>query len=147
MRTLRKQSPVFLLSKLFFIGNAAIFLSAATTGCLGQVTIAAKQNHNLYVSLQNQSGRLSDSDEYCVQFSKSGSSVQVGDVSLQFAQQVGKVRHSPLTISLVSEGVGRFCGKVKLGKQYYHPAFYYVEVRYSDSSNRTAKCKFFLVRK
>jgi hypothetical protein len=119
---------------------------AATHVCAGQTTIASKQSHGFDVSLISKSGELAAKDEYCALFSttKGGEPTYVEGVFLEFEQQVGKIRESARKFPLSLDSLGRYCGKVDLGKQYYQPAFYYVEVHYTDSSGKRRTCRFFL---
>jgi len=114
--------------------------------CAGQRIVAAKRSHGLNVSLETRSGNIGAKDEYCVLFSKtdSGELTQIESVALEIAQQVGKVRESARKIPLSQDGQGRYCQEVDLGKQYDHPASYYFEIHYIDSSKKKRKCQFFL---
>jgi hypothetical protein len=127
-----------------------IFVAAAQI-CAGQTTIASKRNHGFDISVMSKSGELAAKDEYCASFSttsfsttKSGEPAPVESVFLEFAQQVGKIRDSARKFPLSLDSLGRYCGTVDLGKQYYHPAFYYVEVHYTDSLRKRRTCRFFL---
>jgi hypothetical protein len=124
----------------------ALILSVATQVGAGQTVIASKRNHDLDISLLSKSGKLvSAKDEYCVSFTtKGGEPAQVADVFVEFAQQVGRIREDPRKFPLVPGNLGRYCGQVDLGKQYYQPAFYHVEVHYTDTSRKRRKCHFFL---
>jgi hypothetical protein len=125
----------------------ALIVSMATQVCAGQTVIASKRSHDLYISLLGESGKLASArDEYCVSFSttKGGGPAQVEDVFVEFAQQVGRIREDPRKFPLVPGNLGRYCGQVDLGKQYYQPAFYHVEVHYTDSSRKRRTCHFFL---
>jgi len=119
---------------------------AATQVCAGQTTIASKRNHGFDISLMSKSGALAAKDEYCASFSttKSVEPAHVEGVFLEFAQQVGKIRETARKFPLALDSLGRYCGTVDLGKQYYHPAFYYVEVHYADSLRKRRTCRFFL---
>jgi len=117
---------------------------AATQVCAGQTTIASKRIHGFDISLMSKSGELAAKDEYCASFSASGEPTDVEGVFLEFAQQVGKIRESGRKFPLALDSLGRYCGTVDLGKQYYHPAFYYVEVHYADSLRKRRTCRFFL---
>jgi hypothetical protein len=127
----------------------ALILSMATQVCAGQTVIASKRKHDLYISLLSKSGKLvTAKDEYCVSFTrKGGEAAQAEDVFVEFAQQVGRIRESPGKFSLALGNLGRYCGQVDLGKQYYQPAFYHVEVHYTDSSRKRRTCHFFLTIK
>jgi hypothetical protein len=131
----------------------ALIFSTAPQVCAGQTAIATKRNHGLYISIFNKSGNVASAqDEYCVSFSTSfsttrgGGPAQVSDVFVEFAQQVGRIRERPIKSSLSSapDNRGRYCGQVNLGKQYYQPAFYHVEVHYADRTGKRRACHFFL---
>jgi hypothetical protein len=123
----------------------AVVFVAAIQVCPGQATIASKRNHGFDISLMSKSGKLAAKDEYCVLFSTTkGGEPHVEGVFLEFEQQVGKIRESAREFPLSLDSLGRYCGTVDLGKQYYHPAFYYVEVHYTDSSRKRRKCRFSL---
>jgi hypothetical protein len=139
-------SALPLLSRICFLLSLAVVFGVATQVCAGQTIIASKRSHNFYVSLMSKSGKLVEKDEYCVEFSrtKGGEPTQVGDVLVDFAQQVGRIRESPHEFPFSLDGSGRYCGKVDLGKQYYQPAFYYIVVHYTDGSRKRKTCRFFL---
>jgi len=63
----------------------------------------------------------------------------VRDVEVDFVQQVGKIRERPIHVQVAETGIGHFCGNVDLGSQYYDPAFYYVYMRYADTSGTRRK--------
>ena len=132
-------------SRMCAVLSVATIFVAATQVCAGQTTIASKRNHGLYISLMSESGELTQKDEYCAFFGTTkGGEPHVETVFLEFAQQVGKIRESARKFPLLLDSLGRYCGTVDLGKQYYHPAFYYVEVHYTDTSRKRRKCCFFL---
>jgi hypothetical protein len=137
------------LPRMRMVLRVAAIFGISTQVCAGQTIIAAKRTHDFYISLMSQSGKLAEKDEYCVLFSRTngGEPTQVGSVVVEFVQQVGKVRESAIEILLVLDSRGRYCGEVDLGKQYYHPAYYYIEIHYTDSSKRKKKCRFFLTRR
>jgi hypothetical protein len=127
----------------------AVLSGAATQVCAGQTTIASKRSRDLYISLMNELGKLAQKDEYCVLFSKTngGEPIQVEGVFMEFAQQVGKIRETPKRSPLSQDNLGRYCGELDLGKQYYQPAPYYVEVHYTDNLGTRRRCRFFLTLK
>jgi hypothetical protein len=127
----------------------AVVFGAATQVCAGQTTIASKRNHDFYISLLSNSGKFAEKDEDCALFgrTKGGEPTQVEDVLIDFVQQVGKIRESPKEFHFSPDRLGRYCGRVDLGKQYYQPAFYYVTVHYTDSSRKRRTCRFFLTMK
>ena len=138
-----------LLSRMRTVLCVAMVFGAATQVCAGQTTIASKRNHGFYISLMSKSGELAEKDEYCALFSRTigGEPTHVEGVFVEFAQQVGRIRESATKVTLSLDSWGRYCGKVDLGKQYYQPAFYYVEVHYTDSLRKRRTCRFFLTLK
>jgi hypothetical protein len=144
-----KSSVSFPSARILLVPFLAVVVGVAMQVSVGQAIIASKQGHNLKVSLLSKSGQLDRKDEYCVLFSRTnaGEPTEVGDVSVDFAQQVGRIRESPREFPFSPEGTGRYCGEVDLGKQYYQPAFYYVIVHYADGSRKRRACRFFLTIK
>jgi hypothetical protein len=106
-------------------------------------SIASGRIHDLSISIVNDSGKfVAGSNTFCAEFTKAANAepVLVKDVEVEFAQQVGKIRERPTRALITESEVGRFCGNVDLGKQYYQPAFYYVYIRYTDTSGTRKKC-------
>jgi hypothetical protein len=139
-----------LLSKVGTALCVALICSVAAKVCWGQTTIASKRNHELYISLTSKAGKLvAGTSEYCALFSitKGDAPTHVEDVFVEFAQQIGKIRENPRKFPLALDNLGAYCGEVDLGKQYYQPAFYYVEVHYAVSSRKRRTCRFFLTMK
>jgi hypothetical protein len=137
-----------LLPRMFTVLCVELTFGVAAQVCAGQITIASRQNHDFYISLMNKSGKLTQKSEYCVLFSPTnGEPTQVQDVIIEFAQQVGKIPGRPKKYSLSPDNLGRYCGEINLGKQYYRPAFYYIGIRYADSFGNGRKCRFFLTLK
>jgi hypothetical protein len=140
-------SPLlFLLSRFCRVLWLAAVCGLTAQVCAGQTVIASKRNHNFYVSLMSKSGELASKDQYCVVFRRTsgGQPEQVGDVLVDFAQQVGRIRESPQQVPFSLDGSGRYCGSVDLGKQYYQTASYYIMVHYTDNSRKRSTCRFFL---
>jgi hypothetical protein len=127
----------------------AVMLVAANQVCPGQTTIASKRSHGFYISLMSKSGELAEKDEYCAVFgrTKGGDPAHVDRVFVELEQQVGRIRESGQMAALSLDSLGRYCGTVDLGKQYYEPAFYYVTVHYADSLKKKRVCRFFLTLK
>jgi hypothetical protein len=73
--------------------------------------------------------------------------VSVKDVTVEFAQQVGRIRERSIHAQITEVNLGDFCGKVDLGTQYYRPAFYYVFIHYIDATGARRKCRLSLVIK
>jgi hypothetical protein len=144
-----ESSALFLSSRVCFPLFLAVVFGVTTQGGAGQTIMASKRDHNLYVALMSKSGISAWKDEYCVVFSRTsrGGPTEVGDVLVDFAQQVGRIRESPQEFPFSPDGRGRYCGSVDLGKQYYQPASYYVMVHYTDHSGKRRTCRFFVTIK
>ncbi len=136
------ESPI---SRICMVLCVELLLCVAGQFCAGQTTIASKRSHDFYISLMNKSGKLTQQGEYCVLFSRrrGGEPIQLQGVFIEIAQQVGKITGRPKKYSLSPDNLGRYCGAINLGKQYYRPAFYYVAVYYTDRSGKRKKCRFF----
>jgi hypothetical protein len=145
---LHRKAPSLLRTMCMVLCVALIFGVAAKV-CAGQTAIASKRHHDFYISLTSNSGKLvAGKNEYCVLLSRAnnGALVYVENVLVEFAQQAGKIRESPRQSSLSRDNLGRYCGEVDLGRQYYQPAFYYVTIHYTDSSKKRS-CRFVLTLK
>jgi len=100
-----------------------VFLVAAHDICASEVSttrgaIASDQKHELSVTLMNDSGRfVAGRNTFCVLFSRkeSGKPATVTEVSVHFAQQVGKIREKPIISYIAQDQIGRYCGEVDLG--------------------------------
>lgn len=116
----------------------------------GEKVIESKRAGDLYISLSTNSGTLAaGKNDYCILFTRAGSAepAQVEEAVVEFAQQVGKIRHATKTSSPLVEKPGQYCGEVDLGKQYYRPAFYYVNVKYRENNKKKRTCRFFVALK
>lgn len=115
-----------------------------------ETRIASKQAREVLISITNADGRLHASDDdFCVLFQnrETQKPTDVEDVSVAFAQQVGKIQEAPINVRLTKDRPGRYCGHVNLGKQYYVPASYYAFVSFTDESQRRKKERLFLTVK
>jgi hypothetical protein len=139
-----------ILARMFTVLCMALIFGVATKACAGQTTIAVKRSHDFYISLTSNAGKLvAGKNEYCALFSRTrgGELTPVEDVVIEFAQQVGRITERPTKFHLSVDNLGRYCGEVGLGKQYYQPAYYHVTVHYADSSRKKIICRFFLTVK
>lgn len=105
-------------------------------------SVASAYNHGLSISVVNNSERfVAGRNSFCVTFTKTANAevAPVKDVEVDFAQQVGKIRERPIHVLVAETDIGRFCGSVDLGRQYYDPAFYYAYIHYVDSSGTRRK--------
>jgi len=107
-------------------------------------TIASAQARNLAIVFANDAGKLTGGDnQLCVLFQsrEAASAANVEDVSVEFRQLVGKMEEKPITAVLSQDGLGRYCGHVNLGPQYYKPSSYYALVRYVDATGRKRRVR------
>ena len=107
--------------------------------------IASKHTKELDVVLVNNSGVLTAGDNHiCVLFTAAGTDrpANVEDVSMRFTFRVGRNSGEPIPAQLNHIEAGRYCGSVDLGRQYYDPANYYVEMRFTDTMRKTRKISF-----
>jgi len=112
--------------------------------------IASGRSHGLTASIANDSGRfVAGSNDFCAVFTKTPNAapVSVKDVTVEFAQQVGRIRERSIHAQITEVNLGDFCGKVDLGTQYYRPAFYYVFIHYIDATGARRKCHLSFVIK
>jgi hypothetical protein len=137
----------FLLSKARVILCAMLAFALATRACAGQKIIESKRDHDLTITLLNPSGRLMpERSEYCLRFSsiRDAKPIYVDDVSMELAQQVGRVRERVGKASLAPGSLGQYCAQVDLGRRYYRVAYYYANVHYTDSFKKKRHCRLFL---
>jgi len=102
-------------------------------------TVAAKMEKNLVVVLTNDSGKLNPGENaLCVVIRDSGTgeAADVQNVNIDFSQRVGRIVEDPITARLALESVGRYCGNVNLGRQYYRPMNFNVIIRYMDPAHQ-----------
>ena len=91
------------------------------------------------IILTNDSGKLVANDNsLCVLFQSVGktTSAEVRNVSVDFRLLVGRIQERTITAELAQDGVGRYCGHVNLGRQFYTPSSYYAFVRYTDATGK-----------
>ena len=122
-------------------------LVAAQNLHASEMKAASARNHELTISIVNDSGRfVAGSNTFCVVFTSAAntSPVSVKDVDIEFAQQVGRIQEGPTHAQIKEGNTGRFCGKVDLGTPYYQPAFYYVFIHYTDAHGKRRKFRLSL---
>lgn len=110
-------------------------------------TVVSKRTKDLVITITSPDGRLKGGENsFCVVFQKKGTEepVNVQNVSVDFTLLVGRIQENPIRSPLTEGQVGRYCGQVNLGKQYYIPASYYAFVRYTDGAGKKRKRRFFL---
>ena len=109
--------------------------------------VASKRTKNMVITITGSDGRLKDGENnFCVVFQKreTGEAVDLQKVSVEFALLVGRIEEEPIRVQLTGDRVGRYCGHVDLGKQYYVPASYYAFVVYTDAAGKKRKERLFL---
>ena len=132
---------------VYSILYSAMTLAAAQNLHASEMKAASARNHELTISIVNDSGRFFvGNNTFCVVFTSAANAepVLVKDVGIEFAQQVGRIQERPMRAQIAEGDTGRFCGKVDLGTQYYHPAFYYVFIHYTDANGKRRKSRLSL---
>jgi hypothetical protein len=111
--------------------------------------LASKRVNGVMVELTNESGKLTKQENrICVRFrsSKSGGSVNVQHVGIEFTLLAGRNRGSPIVPQLTRQADSQYCGAINLGSKDYSPAQYEVVVRYLDDRGKKRKAWFHLTR-
>jgi hypothetical protein len=106
---------------------------------ISEKRILSKRSKDAIVTLTNASGKLTAGENnLCVLFQSLAkpSSADVQLISVDFRLVVGRIQEQPIRADLNREGVGRYCGRVDLGRQYYIPSTYYVSVHYVNETGR-----------
>ena len=112
-----------------------------------ETILASERTKDLVIAITSPGGGLRGGDNrFCVLFQKTGTEepVDVRDVHVDFTLLVGRIQEEPIKTELTGDRVGRYCGHVNLGKQYYVPASYSVFVFYTDATGRKRKARLFL---
>jgi hypothetical protein len=138
MRIILKLAACFLLCGAIVLTSLDLHASEKKKD-----SVASGRSHDLSISIVNDSEKfVAGSNAFCVEFTNivNADPVSVKGVDVEFAQQVGKIRERPTRAQIRENSIGRFCGIVDLGKQYYQPAFYYVYIHYTDTSGKRRKC-------
>jgi hypothetical protein len=102
-------------------------------------TVVSKWTKDLVITITSADGKLRRGEnEFCILFQKRDTrdTVDVQNVSIDFALLVGKIHEKPIKPNLAWEQQGRYCGRVELGKQYYIPATYYAFLLHTDSAGK-----------
>jgi hypothetical protein len=129
----------FVLAQLVVAGPATV----APT----EMTVASKRTKDLVITITSMDGRLKGGENsLCVLFQKRATqeAVDLQNVSIDFTLLVGRIQEEPIRAQLTKDQVGRYCGHVDLGKQYYVPASYYAFVRYTDGVGKKRRQRLFL---
>jgi hypothetical protein len=119
----------------------------ATTAPPSEMTVTSKQTKDLVIRITSADGRLKGGENsFCVMFQKRGAQepFDVQNVGIDFVLLVGRIQESPIRAQLTKDQMGRYCGQVDLGKQYFVPASYYAFVHYTDGTGKKRKQRLFL---
>jgi hypothetical protein len=117
---------------------AELFSRVPTTRATA-TTLASKRTKDLVIAITSSQGGLKGGENsFCVLFQKTGTDepVDMRNVRVDFTLLVGRIQEDPVKTELTRDRVGRYCGHVNLGKQYYVPASYSVFVYYTDAAGR-----------
>ena len=139
-----KSKPVLLTSSVLLatLALCGSLYAASLVDRAGEKTVATKLEKDLVVVLTNDSGKLTPGENaICVVIRdpRTGAAADVQNVSIDFSQRVGRIAESPIRTRLARESVGRYCGDVNLGRQYYKPMNFYVGIRYVDPANKNRR--------
>lgn len=133
---------------MFFFGVA--FAAASTPEDAHEKTVTSTRKGSLVIALTNDTGKLTPGENhFCVLFQSVSPStaIDIQEVSVDFTLLVGRIEEAPLTAHLSANGVFRFCGRIDLGRQYYHPASYYAFVRYVEATGKKTNVRLFFAVK
>lgn len=133
---------------LFFTWMA--WAGTDSSNAASEKAIVIKVAKNSVLVLANGLGKLTPGENnLCIVIRNplTGSAMDVRAVSIDFAQHVGRILESPIRAQLTQESIGRYCGQVNLGAQYYKPMNFHIDVRYVDAENRKQKLGFCLTVK
>lgn len=109
--------------------------------------IASTRTSSMAIVFTNDSGKLTAGDNsFCVLFQSREPTTPAGvqNVSVDFRLLVGRIQETPITAQLTPDGVGRYCGRVNLGRQYYTPSSYYAYVHYADATGKKKTARLHL---
>ncbi len=121
----------------------------STTSIASETAVVSKRAKGLVISIVTADGRLhGGKNSFCTVFHELARNepIEVQDVRVDFAQQVGRMRERPISVRLVANRKGRYCGQVDLGNQFYAPSFYYAFVRYGATAGNRRERLFFSIR-
>ena len=133
---------------IFVLG--ATLAAPSTAEDVQDKTIASKRSGSLVVVMTNEGGKLtSGENHFCVLFQGRGPSIATEgqEVSVDFILLVGRIQERPLTAHLGPNGVGRSCGDINLGRQFYRPSNYYALVHYVEETGKKKTSRLFVAIK
>jgi len=109
--------------------------------------INSQRTNGMTVVVSNESGKFTGGENaVCAIFQdlETGGPVDVQNVSLKFTLRVGRIPGGTIAAQLNRDGQGRYCGHVNLGRQYYNPAKYYVDMHYTDITGKKRNLSFWV---
>jgi hypothetical protein len=127
-----------LCSFLILFGSNT-FAQQSSTIEISEKTIASKRTGSLVITLTNDSGKLTAGvNDFCALFQSRSpaTAIDAQEIAVDFRLRVGRILEVPVTAHLSRNSVGRYCGQINLGQQYYRPANYYVLVRYVEVTGK-----------
>lgn len=136
---------LMILAGTFVLPN--LHLAASASVPQGGNAVASKRTKNLAITITGPDGRLKGGENsFCVVFQNGETEepVNVQNVSVEFTLLVGRIQEEHIRALVTEDRVGRYCGTVNLGKQYYVPASYYAFVLYTDAAGKKRKNRLFL---
>lgn len=135
-----------ILSSPMFLGARSLDETPPDICVVGK-PIARKRTKDVVIVLINEHGTFTGGDNrFCVEFMKAeqGGPVEVRNVSMDFSQLVGRIQERPIMAQITQGSVGRYLGRVNLGRQYFNPAAYYAVLHYLDLAGEKRKVRFLL---
>ena len=98
---------------VYSILYGAMTLAATQNLHASEMKAASAHNHELTISIVNDSGRFFvGNNTFCVVFTSAANAepVLVKDVGIEFAQQVGRIQERPTRAQITEGDTGHFCG-------------------------------------
>ena len=135
-----------ILSSTMFLGAQSLDETHPDICAMGK-PIATKRANDVVIVLMNERGVFTGgNNRFCVEFMKAerGGPVEVRNLSMDFSQLVGRIQERPIMAQIGQGSVGRYLGRVNLGRQYFNPAAYYAVLHYLDFDGEKRKVRFLL---
>lgn len=135
-----------ILSSPMFLGAQSLAETHPDICVVGK-PVATKRAKDVVIVLMNEHGTFTEGDNrFCIEFMKAEQSgpVEVRSVTMDFSQLVGRIQERPIMAQITQGSVGRYLGRVNLGRQYYNPAAYYAILHYLDLAGEKRKVRFLL---
>ena len=127
------------------IGQSALGQSAGDSQA--EIPVASTRARSFTIAISTSDGRMHGGEnKFCAVFQgiPSNQPVEVADVGVDFVLLVGRIHEAPIKARLARDRIGRFCGQVNLGKQFYDPASYYALVSFTGADGRKRKKRLIL---